>query len=435
MSQAQNEVRALREQGRPRYLAGLTMVVALLLCLWGMWGAAQAGISRLFSDYSVRANRLDVADAAVKLTPSDAEAHYARALLLGESGRFDEAITAVERALALRPHDYVLWLELGRDRDQIGDLAGALTAFKEATRLAPSYAQPPWQTGNLLLRAGRRPEAFAELRRAVASDPTLFPRLLDLACGAYGCELVAVTDAVQPQIGSEWLALARYFAKHGQTADAMKLFSAAGEVSAEGGAELMTQLLEAGNYKEAYQVWRSTRGEETGAIPTPVVNSGFEGKLSRENNGFGWRLAQDAQGVAISFESNEKRSGARSLRLDFGGASDPATKIVSQLVLVEPGTAYRLTFAARTGDLVTGGSPIVTVLSASGKGNEIPLALSTPLPQGTSGWREYEVKFKTSAEVSAVFIAFQRQECSGGGGGPCPIFGHVWLDDFALQKQ
>ncbi|MBA3710866.1 MAG: tetratricopeptide repeat protein [Pyrinomonadaceae bacterium] len=405
-------------------------IAAFLVCLWLGWSAARRGASRLLSDYGVRANRLDAANAAVKLTPSDAEAHYARALVLAQSGMFSEAGAATEHAVALRPRDYVLWVELGQDRDQIGDVDGALTAFKEAVRLAPFYAQPRWQLGNLFLRTGRSREAFTELRRAALSDPSLWPQLIDLAWSALRGDAGAVRQVIEPQTPDERLALARYFAKKGKALEAVELFHGGGGASEEDVNNLMSELLAGGMFKEAYEVWRSAAGAKTDAGVAVIVDGSFEGRILRENHGFGWQLARDVQGVTSSLDLQERRSGARSLQLDFNGASDPSARIVSQLGLVEPNSSYRLLFAARSEELVTGGPPVIAVLDANANG--LVLAESTPLPQGTSDWMEYEMMFNTSDTTSAVLITLQRQGCSSG---PCPVFGRVWLDDFSLRKQ
>src|SRR5207253_8349631 len=113
--------------------------------------------------------------------------------------RAGEAINEYEQAARLRPRDYFLWLSLGTARDQAGDERGALAAFQESVRLAPYYAEPRWQFGNALLRAGRLDEAFAELRRAAVSDSSLLPGLVDLVWGVYGGDAFMVQQVIQPQ--------------------------------------------------------------------------------------------------------------------------------------------------------------------------------------------------------------------------------------------
>src|SRR2546421_2391157 len=132
------------------------------------------------------------ANDSIRLSPSDPQAHYARALVLSRLGQLDDATREFERAVALRPSDYVLWLDLGNARQSSGDDEGALLAFREAARLAPAYARPRWEMGQLLIRAGRPDEAFEEFRHAVASRPTLLPEVIDYAWKAYGGDAGAI---------------------------------------------------------------------------------------------------------------------------------------------------------------------------------------------------------------------------------------------------
>ncbi len=161
------------------------LILGLLICGWGIWSSGRAGLSAIVTSYASATNQLESVDNAVRLNPSNSDAHYLLASLLSDKELRTEAVRAYEQAATLRPRDYVLWLELGRARDQAGNVKGALAAFAESARLAPFYAQPHWQLGNALLRSGRQDESLAELRRAAASDPKLLPQLNRAIYGTY----------------------------------------------------------------------------------------------------------------------------------------------------------------------------------------------------------------------------------------------------------
>lgn len=154
----------------------------LLFTFFGLtWSAGQAGLSSLLSAYGSGANQMPSANLAVNLRAQDPDVHYVMASMLVSSAELDDALREYEKAVALRSDDHVLWVELGRARDLSGDQDGALSASRKAVQLAPYYAQPRWQLGNLLSRAGgTHDEAFMELRRAAASDPTFLPVFIDL---------------------------------------------------------------------------------------------------------------------------------------------------------------------------------------------------------------------------------------------------------------
>jgi tetratricopeptide (TPR) repeat protein len=377
--------------------------------------------------------RIALVNQAVRVGPSDPFAHYARALVLSQPGQLADATKEFEKAVALRPGDYVLWLDLGNARDQSGDQDGALVAFKEAMRLAPYYARPRWQNGQLLLRAGRRDEAFDSLRGAVASRPTLLPEVIDLAWRAYGGDVAAVQRAVQPQTNQDRLVLSRFFARQGRMAEAVQLFRAAREIPGSERLAFLRELLDAKQFKEAYEIWSGGRKQTDSASGDgldSITDGSFENTISADDPGFGWQLALRAAAVSLSLESNQPYAGTYSLLLRFGGDAQASTRLIKQLVRVSPLTHYRLSFAARTEKLVTGGAPLVIVTDASSK-DESELAQSLPLPIGTNGWRDYSVEFTTKDTTGAVVIGVRRQNCTSD---PCPVFGNIWFDAFSLQK-
>ena len=134
------------------------------------------------------------------------------------------AVTEFQRAVQLRPRDYYLWMLLGVTEDQNGDQQTALAALKQSVSLAPTYAKPRWQLGNLLLRMGQTDQAFAELRRAASDNPELLPNVIDLAWGIYGGDVNAVLAVVPPQTDAARLELAIFFARHQQSSTAADQF-------------------------------------------------------------------------------------------------------------------------------------------------------------------------------------------------------------------
>ena len=403
--------------------------VGLFVCFCGMWSVSRAGFSRLLLDHGSPANQFVAVNEAVRLSPEDPEAHYARALVLTDMGRQEESLREFERAVALRPEDYYLWLEIGHGREEAEDLEGARSAFVEAIRLAPGYAQPQWQFGNFLLRTGELDTAFGELRRASASDALLFPALIDLAWGAYEGNSQAVLRATRPQTDTARLTLARFFAAHQESTEAIKLFRTVGfNIRPEERRAFVAELLAAGKFPEAREAW------DTGQIGSQsndsvLFDGGFERELNADESGFGWRPFRGALTVHFGLDAGEPHSGLRSLRLEYTGGFAPATPVISQLALVKARTRYRLSYAARTQDLVTAGLPVVVVKDAVGVNQT--LASANTLPRGSSSWQTYTTVFVTPDATRALLICIQRQDCDTA---PCPIFGRAWFDDFILEE-
>src|SRR5205814_5299837 len=164
------------------------------------------------------------------------------------------------RAIQLRPRDYYLWMLLGVTEDQNDDPEAALAALKQSVSLAPTYANPRWQLGNLLLRMGQTDRAFAELGRAASDNPELLPNVIDLAWGIYGGDVGAVLAIVPPQTDAARLELAIFFARHQQSSIAADQFLAARAAPSAKANVLLTDLLTARAFGDAYRVWARMHG-------------------------------------------------------------------------------------------------------------------------------------------------------------------------------
>jgi tetratricopeptide (TPR) repeat protein len=392
---------------------------------WLGWTSLRVGASRLFNDHAQRTRAPAEAELAVRLAPADPDAHFARAWLLSNAGEREGARLAYERALELRPRDHVLWLELGKLLERGGDTEGALRALGRATELAPHYAQPRWQLGNALLRAGRTEAAYGELRRAAGADPSLYPNLLQAVWHASGKDASALTRVAAPRTTEETLAVIRFLVREGAGADGLRLLRESGAaLPPEARRPLVADLIAAEEFAGAYEVWSEGRGASTGS----VADGGFEAGARTDEDGFGWRFERDVQAIKFSLDSEAPREGARSLKVEYAGGSEPSARAASQLLAVESGARYRLTFSARTKELVTGGPPVVEVVSAAKTGGT--LAATSPLPRETDGWRDFSLEF-TAPQVGAVRVALRREPCASG---PCPAFGSLWLDAFELRR-
>lgn len=414
-----------------RYSRYIVPVVYLGFCLWGAWFSAHDGLSRLKSTSAVDENNLAYAQEAVRLSPSDPVAYYARSKVFSNAGDVEKGINDLQRAVELSPNDHFLWLELGYLRSQTDDLPGALDNFRRAAALAPFYAQPRWYLGHLLLSINQSDEGFAELRRAATSDPTLYTGLLDLAAqvhGNNGAEIVRVGD---PRNTMERIDLARFLIERGDIKESVELLKSSDLTEADR-LPLVQALATAKHFYAAYKVWAIDRGEGESGIPPfgQVTNGDFENDISGESV-FNWRIGQKQDALSFSLDRREPRSGAKSLRVVFKGNSEPDAPIISQTILVEPSTRYKLVFSMRTKEIVTGGLPILIVTDQSSSDNH-ELSPGQKIPGGTSEWQEHELNFVTPEGAEAITLSLKRQHCTNS---PCPIFGELWLDNISLRPM
>lgn len=404
-----------------RLLNLATRVAILLLLVWAGLSSARAGLSKMFSEYSSATDSAEASKRALEFNSRDWEAHYTHAIRLADAGQTAESVTQLERATQLRSQDYFLWQELGRLREENNDVSGAIEALTTAVELAPYYAQPHWQLGNVLLRAGQSSKAFQEMRLAATSDQELFGPFLDLAFGYFKDEPTAIVSAVHPRNDIERAAVAKAFLINEQKDSALVLIRSLGSIPDQNRADLVNALLVAGEFQVAHDLWRNGKSDYG-----LLFDGGFEETISTNEQSFGWRITRLTQTVKVLLDVAQPKQGKRTLRVDYSGNIDESTPVISQLVPVRTTTQYRLSFAVRSEGLVSAGLPIVTIRESPG---DKVIAESQTISNGLAGWKTYSLDFRTSESTKAVTLNLQRTPCNVK---PCPIVGRVWFDDFDL---
>ena len=368
-------------------------------------------------------NSIKVADESVKLTPADPQAHQARAIVLYNLRRPTDAAQEMEIAVSLRPQDDYLWLELAGLREAAGNTDAALAAFDRAIAFAPYYGHTYWQRGNFLVRLGRYEEGFKDLRIAVSSNRDFLPALIDLAWGVSRGDARIVEQLIQVGDDKTRLVFAHFLARHGKVTETLDQFrQISSPIAPEIRDDLIRFLIQHKAYSEAHEIWKRDRAETW-----LVTNGGFESDLVLDDLGFGWQ-ATKLSGVGLALDVNQPHSGSRSLRIFFEGYENQERPVLSQMFLVHPGQKYRVQFAVRTRDLVTGGLPVVTVTDAAT--GQI-MANSETIRASANEWINLSFDFHTLPASKAVSLNLQRNRCSSS---PCPIFGQVWIDTVLIDE-
>ena len=399
-------------------------ILGILGCLFLIQASARFGVSRMIARYAVATNSIEGADQAAQLTPSDPEAHRARATIFNRLQKPDEAAKSLALATALRYRDDYLWIDLGNTREELGDTDGAFAALDQAVRWAPYYAHTHWQRGNLLLRMGRANDAFTDLRSAALANPRYAPNLIDLAWGISRNDLETTKALLDIKTDSERLALIRYLARKGKGEEVryeMKLLTE--PRSLEYVNEFARLLFDAKDFNDSFLLLHPAEAFHQRLL----LNSDFEDPLVLNESGFDWIVAPQ-QKNRLAIDVSEKSSGAKSLQINLDGAWTPGTPLLSQTFVVDPNTSYRLSFAVKTKDLVTGGPPMIVVNDAT---NNQLLGKSDNFPTATTPWTKLSFDFTTMPASQAAIIRLQRNNCDSS---PCPIFGTLWLDEFSIEQ-
>ncbi|HEY1403332.1 MAG TPA: tetratricopeptide repeat protein [Pyrinomonadaceae bacterium] len=411
----------------------LVPVALVLLCVWyGVRWCVGNTMAEWLPD-------INAAYAAARLAPDDPQAHFTIARLRERSflpEELPEAARHYEEAARLSPHDFRLFMELGRVRGLIGDARGSEEALRRAVELAPTYPDPRWYLGNSLLRQGRTDEAFAELRRAGEAGPEKFlPQVIELSWRFYNADVPAVlavagnSERARGQLMEYLINLkrlddARQLWK-GFDAEQRKLLSATGE-------KLLLRFLEAKRFHDVlamHMELSATNGTPTAAAPEQFANGGFESRVDAPgSNPFEWQVVPLA-GVQMGFDPRVRQEGARSLQVAFNATGTLNFRNISQLVTVAPATRYRLEYHVRTEDL-KGAATLVTEVVDAAQPDRV-IAASQPLATGTADWQAVALDFTTAPGVQAVTLRIVSQPCPAA---TCPIFGKVWYDNFNLQR-
>jgi len=137
------------------------LLVVALFCLAGAIFFAKWSLT---STVAAQAIYKEIAELAIDLAPDDPQTHFALAVLNERSFLIDDlpkSLAEYEKAAALSPNEFRLWLAVGRARERVGDAPGAEKALRRALELAPNYAEVQWMLGNVILREGTTAKLLA----------------------------------------------------------------------------------------------------------------------------------------------------------------------------------------------------------------------------------------------------------------------------------
>ena len=118
-----------------------------------------------------KSEAVDAKQAAVALSPQDAEAHSNLGNTLHELGRLDEAEASCRQAITLKPDFALAHSNLGNTLHELGRLDEAEASCRQAIALKPDFALAHSGLGSTLLEFGRLDEAIASYTQAIALEP------------------------------------------------------------------------------------------------------------------------------------------------------------------------------------------------------------------------------------------------------------------------
>ncbi len=419
------EIELTRPTGRWLFFGVILLSVATLALLAGRYWLADS-----WAGSSEPADWLRAAE----IEPGNAD-HWYR---LGRYRQLDFehadlplAISYYRRAVAVDPRSANNWMALAGAYEMTGDLARARQAFESAEAAYPISSEVAWRYGNFLLRQDRLPEAFAEIRRAVATDPKLAGLALSRCLRATG-DAQRVLDQVLPAQVDVYYEALGFLVNERDLDPALAVWERLVKLhppfEMRRALRLLDALINADRIEQAARVWQqalelagwSTRASPGGSL---VWDGGFERDFV--NGGFGWWHVP-VTGATFEFDENIVHSGSRSLRVTFDGSANLDFHHLQQMVPVKPGTRYHFSAYLRSDQITTNSGVHFWVYDPRHQGDVSVYSASVV---GSNPWTLQEFEFTTGPRTQAVEIVLHRQ--------PSEKFdnlirGAVWVDDVSL---
>jgi tetratricopeptide (TPR) repeat protein len=189
-------------------------------------------LARIAAVQGHNAVAMQMAEKAMSLDHSNADAYRAEADVLDAEGRHEEAIAAMEKAADLAPEDWRFPMNLGVFYLAAGKLQPAADAFRRSANLAQENGLAYYNLGLVEVRLNQLSQAQGDLERALKLDPHAgtYEALswLNLEKGDYQAAVAASEKArdMDPTSYVAWHSLADAYrmipADHDQSLDAYR---------------------------------------------------------------------------------------------------------------------------------------------------------------------------------------------------------------------
>ena len=415
--------------------ARVVLVAAIVVALVFGWVAVRRQFGGMIAELTAvnDPNAVTAAELARSMAPSDPITMWLKATIeknVFSPERTAAAVKMFEDTVRLSPYDFRWWIELGRAYEQADMPERAEAALKRATELAPTYTFPRWQLGNFYLRQDRSDEAFVQFKIATENNQTYREQVFSLAWDYFEKDTSKLEQVIadKPDV---YASLALFYGGRGQAADSLRIWNKLDDTAKASHPQYISViaqgLYEKRHFPQALEFAKQL-GMDQDAVPNSITNGGFEhGITDEKETRFGWKLFRTDNKFDASGDTTIKRSGVRSLKINFRKFNKAELSNVWQNVVVEPGKAYKLSAWVRTENLRSGGNPQLQIVNAN---DDKILTNSAAFANGTNDWTQVTLDFTAPENCNGIVLRTVRSFC----GEDCPIVGTIWYDDFELKK-
>jgi tetratricopeptide (TPR) repeat protein len=341
------------------------------------------------------------------------------------------AIEDFWKAVHYDPRSAHFWMDLAAAYEESGDDARAREAYLRAKAVYPASAEVAFYYGNFLLREQQYPEAYAELHRAVATDPTLLPLAISRTWRSSE-DVDELLTNVLPANQQSYLVALEFFASIHEVDPGLAVWQRL--VALGKGLPILRinsffeELIHEDRADDARKVWHEALVAADLPAGEPANgNLVFNGNFKRDflGEGLDWRWT-DLADAEMEFDPEPGPNGSRVVRVDFNGGTNLALGEPMQYVPVEPGRSYHFDAYMRTEGITTESGLRFSLADPNHAGG---VNLQTVDFTGSRAWTAVESDFTTGPDTHFLLVQLFR--------GPSRLFenkleGTVWIADVSV---
>jgi tetratricopeptide (TPR) repeat protein len=341
------------------------------------------------------------------------------------------AIDDFWKAVGYDPRSAHFWMDLAAAYEESGDDSRAREAYLRAKAVYPASAEVAFHYGNFLLREQEYPGAYAELRRAVATDPTLLPLAISRTWRSSE-DVDELLNNVLPANQQAYLEALDFFASIHEVEPGLAVWQRL--VALGKGLPIarinsfFEELIREDRADDARRVWREALAAAGLPVDEPtngnlVFNGNFSHGFLEEGLDWRWTELTDAE---MDFDPEPGPNGSRAVRVDFNGGTNLALDEPKQYVPVEPGRSYHFHAYMRTEGITTESGMRFSLADPNHGG---AVNLQTVDFTGSRAWTAVESDFTAGPDTHFVLVQLFRS--------PSRLFenkleGTVWIADVSL---
>lgn len=367
---------------------------------------------------------------AMKWEPANSEYPDLLGRQLALSGTsVNEAISDYRTAVRLNPYEARYWLDLAGAYQFTGDTTEQAASVLHAVEADPTTPHIAWEAANFFLVQGDLEKSLRYFQVVLGNDPEAVGSVLELCWRASG-DATQIMDHALPPRADLYLSFLGLLVTRQQVAAAESVWNRLIELkqpfSATPALPYFRLLIAQHEVDAAKTAWQQLAKVDPSLEPylpsqrNLVVNGGFEENLL--NGGFDWWF-QSYSHAELNIDTNEFRTGTRSLSVTFDGQSVPGPQLV-QFIPVKPNTSYEFSVESRTQDIDTASGPRFAITDAYTNQSYV----LTDDTLGSTPWRIQEARFQTGSNTKLVMLKIVRDP-------PQPLIrGKMWIDDVMLTE-